>query len=377
VTVLPFPGARSVAAAQAVGASATGSAVGSRLVRVVHVPGEHTYVRHVSTPAGAVDPSPVPVHLDWSDEPVRGARRMVAAGVDVLHVHFGFERCTPDRLAAVLDAWADAGLPFVWTAHDLTNPHLVDQSSHEEQLALLAERAAVVLTLTDGAAAEITRRWGRRAVVVPHPHLAPPQVLSSPRPPQAGPPVVGVPLGMLRPGTDPAVVLALLDVMADRPDVTLRVRLREEVLAPGFPRPDPHLVGRLQEAERAGRVDLRVGPRLAEDELWQELRGLAALVLPYRWGSHSGWVESCYDVGTPVVAPALGHWAEQQDVHTFRAVLHGASSGTDGSLAAAVDAALAQGPRPGSVRAERLREREHVVRAHALVHRLAAAGGEL
>lgn len=369
MTVLPFPGTRAVAAAQAVG----GPAVGPRLVRVVHVPGEHAYVRHVSAPAGAAGPAHAPVHLDWSDEPVRGARRMVAAGVDVLHVHFGFDRCTPQRLAAVLDAWADARLPFVWTVHDLTNPHLVDQSSHEEQLALLAERAAVVLTLTDGAADEIARRWGRRAVVVPHPHLAPTQVLSAPRPPQDGPPVVAVPLGMLRPGTDPAVVLALLDVMADRPDVTLRVRLREEVLAPGFPRPDPHLVGRLQEAEREGRVDLRVGPRLGEDELWQELRGLAALVLPYRWGSHSGWVESCYDVGTPVVAPALGHWAEQQDVHTF----HHTSAATAGSLAAAVDAALAQGPRPGSVRAERLREREHVVRAHALVHRLAAAGGEL
>lgn len=373
MTVLPFRGTRGVAAAGALARTAATA----RLLRVVHLPGEHAYVRHVSTPAGARVPAPVPVSLDWTDDPVRGARRMVAAGVDVVHVHFGFERCTPERLAAVLDAWRDVGLPFVWTAHDLTNPHLVDQSSHEEQLALLAERAAVVLTLTDGAADEIARRWGRRAVVVPHPHLAPPSVMSVARPPQDGPPVVAVPLGMLRPGTDPAVVLALLDVMADRPDVVLRVRLREEVLAPGFPRPDPHLVGRLQDAGRDGRVDLRVGPRLAEPELWQELRGLAALVLPYRWGSHSGWVESCYDVGTPVVAPALGHWAEQQDVHTFHHTVHRASATTDVSLAAAVDAALAQGPRPGSVRSERLREREHVVRAHALVHRQAAAGGEL
>ena len=41
-------------------------------------------------------------------------------------------------------------------------------------------------------------------------------------------------------------------------------------------------------------------------DLWDYLEGLDVSVLPYRFGTHSGWLEACYDLGTPVLAPTAG-----------------------------------------------------------------------
>ncbi|MGJ7439930.1 glycosyltransferase family 1 protein [Aquipuribacter sp. MA13-6] len=343
-----------------------GGATGVR-PRVVHVPDGHAYVTHVSS----VDaPAPRLPRFSWDD----GAAwvREHAGEFDVLHLHFGFEQVSVTDLRDLVDALAEVGRPLVWTAHDLTNPHLVDQTRHEQQLAVLAEHAAVVLTLTRGAAEEIRRRWGRDATVVPHPHLAPTEVLARTRPRSVGAPVIGLHLGMLRPSTDRRIVLALLDAVTELPTATLRVHLREEVLAAGFPRPDRDLFRELHRPSRAPQLDLRVGGRMPEPELWDELSSLSALVLPYRWGTHSGWVESCYDVGTPVVAPEGGRWSEQQPVHTFRA---GPAGPDRASLVDALRRAVTAGPRRASVLTERVSGRARGVHEHDRVHRLAAAGG--
>jgi hypothetical protein len=34
-------------------------------------------------------------------------------------------------------------------------------------------------------------------------------------------------------------------------------------------------------------------------------------VLPYAHGTHSGWLELCWDLGVPVAAPAVGHYGDQ------------------------------------------------------------------
>ena len=41
-------------------------------------------------------------------------------------------------------------------------------------------------------------------------------------------------------------------------------------------------------------------------------------MLPYRFGTHSGWLEACYDLGTPVLAPDCGFYAEQRPVPALR-----------------------------------------------------------
>ena len=49
-----------------------------------------------------------------------------------------------------------------------------------------------------------------------------------------------------------------------------------------------------------------------DEDLWDYLQSLDVSLLPYRFGTHSGWLEACHDLGTTVVAPDCGHYADQR-----------------------------------------------------------------
>ena len=147
---------------------------------VASVPSGHVYVRHLAPVegGGAVrladpDPSdpgraagatwwpPVMLDPDWAR----------AADVDVFHLHFGFDTCPPERLEQLTRVLRERGTPFVFTVHDLRNPHHDDRRMHDAQLDVLVPAADALVTLTPGAAQQIAQRWGREAVVIPHPHV--------------------------------------------------------------------------------------------------------------------------------------------------------------------------------------------------------------
>ena len=274
-------------------------------------------------PAGQWWPSPV-LTPAWL--------RAHAGEVDVVHVHFGFEHLTATDLAGLLATLDELGLPLVLTVHDLDNPHLRDQAPHHAALDALVPAAAAVLTLTPGAAVHIARCWGVVAAVVPHPHVVPLARLAVPRPPRQG---FAVALhDKARAGNDPDAV---------------RDELRSAVAAlPG------------------GRLVASPARRLTDDELWDHLSGLDVLVLAYRSGTHSGFLEACHDLGTTVVAPRTGHYAEQHDVVSYDLDL-------PGSLTTALQAAFDGKPCAAADPAVRAAQRDAVADVHAALYaRLAA-----
>jgi hypothetical protein len=121
--------------------------------------------------------------------------------------------------------------------------------------------------------------------------------------------------------------------------------------------------------------------RLTDAELAIAVSRLDAYVLPYRHGTHSGWLEMCWDLGVPVVAPLVGHYVEQHpdgSVATF-------DSGDASSLAGALQGFLS-GPDVCSAgtaeRADLITARRHVRRetdaaaaaAHATLYRRLTEG---
>jgi len=75
---------------------------------------------------------------------------------------------------------------------------------------------------------------------------------------------------------------------------------------------------------------------LGDAELWTYLAGLDVSVLPYRFGTHSGWLEACRDLGTTVIVPSCGYFAEQGPVVTY---VHDEDDYDGGSLQSAVEEA--------------------------------------
>lgn len=356
-------------------------------IRVRMIPATHAYVSSLLP----VRARPRVVHL--TDPPVPGAPegqwwphpalepgwvRTHAREQDLVHVHFGLEGRTATELEEWLDALDDVGLPLVHTVHDLVNPHLLDQTRHQEQLELLVRRAGALLTLTHGAADAVARSYGRRPVVVPHPHVVPLDLVGRRRPDRQGPLRVGLHLKSLRTNVAPMRVLpALLEAMSDVADVVpggvrLEVRGHPEVLEPHASHHDPALAVLLRQLRREPRpgVEVVVAPRLPDGALWSYLGSLDVSVLAYAWATHSGWVEACRDLGTWVLTPDVGHLAEQGGVLTW---------GPPGQQAAAprlaellVEAARARPPRV--TRRQRELERDRVACRHAEVYEAVLAG---
>lgn len=331
--------------------------------RVVAIPSAHPYVRRVGAGAGVElhdDPAVpgAPAGVWWPPQALQPEWiRAHSADADLLHIHFGTESFAPGHLTACIDAAHDAGWPVVYTAHDLTHPQLSDQRPYLAQLDELVPRVDAVVTLTEAAAAEIRQRWQREAVVLPHPSIL------GDRPAPAFGTLgeehrIGVHLKDLRPGTDgPGTVRAVLDAVT---------RLRERG-TPTFAEIRMQRSVRDDEQRESVRRELADHPhallieqeRLPDDELFAALAGLDACVLPYRAGTHSGWLEMCWDLGVPVAAPTVGHFGDQHPGD-------GVTRYEPGDAASLADAlaqlwSSAAGARPGSLARSQLIEsrREH------------------
>ena len=280
---------------------------------------------------------------------------------DVFHVQFGFDAQEPGRLAELAQALRSAGKPLVYTVHDLRNPHHEDRRAHDAHLDVLIPQSDALITLTDPAAAEIESRWGRRPVVLPHPHVVELDRIPAGRSPGAEF-VVGVHAKSLRASMAPLpVIRALAGVVPGLPGGRLQVNIHHDVFDPGGRRHDPDLARYLADAATAGQLDLRVHDCFSDEQLWTYLESLDVSVLPYRFGTHSGWLEACHDLGTTVIAPGCGYFGAQRPCLAYR---HDESGLDAGSLQDAVVDAYQRRPRWQARPEDRRRERTAIAAAH-------------
>ena len=347
----------------------------TRPLTVASVPSGHVYVRHLSPldgrgavrlpdpdpgrpdrPAGATWWPPVMLDPEWARE----------ADFDVFHLHFGFDACPPEQLDTLTRVVRGRGKPFVFTVHDLRNPHHTDQQLHDAQLDVLVAAADALVTLTPGAAAEIERRWGRTPSVVPHPHVVDLPTISralTVRPLLRNRPFrVGLHLKSLRANMDPMRLLpTLVETVAQLDDAVLQVNCHRDILDADGARRDAELSDWLRAEAEARRLELHVHDYYSDEDLWSYLASLDLSVLPYTFGTHSGWLEACRDLQTTVLAPSCGYYADQGPVLTYT------NDGDDfdaDSLRDAVVRAHTERPRWGATLDERTEQRRTVARVH-------------
>jgi hypothetical protein len=293
--------------------------------------------------------------------------RQHASEFDVFHVHFGFDALTVEDLSAVVDALDVHGKPLVYTVHDLRNPHHDDRAAHDAHLDVLVRRAAALITLTPGAAQAMERRWGRRPIVLPHPHVVESERVRARRARDTASFRVGIHAKSVRANMDPGVVVAALVPLVDElPGLRIIVDVHCDVADPHGARHDRTLMRLLRGAASDGHVELSVHDCYTDAELWDYLEGLDLSVLPYRFGTHSGWLEACHDLGTAVLAPSCGFYAEQRPCLTY----HHDESGLDpASLRAAVRQAYESRPVLQGDLAARQAERVGLAAAHRALYR--------
>ncbi len=346
-------------------------------LRIASVPAGHVYVRHLSDPDGSDGVMRLPdippadgrkVPGGWWPPAMLDADWIAAhhEDFDVFHVHFGFDAKTPEELDAVGRALAAAGVPLVVTVHDLRNPHHPEPALHDAQLGTLLAHASEVITLTAGAAREIARRWGREATVLPHPHVVDWATMAAPRPVHSGF-VVGLHAKSIRANMDVlAVATVLADTVSALPGACLQLNVHHEVFEPGHHFHDPATGAALRELGAREHVMLVEHDYFSDDELWAYLSGLDVSVLPYRFGTHSGWLEACVDLGTAVIAPTCGFYADQQPLHAYT---HDEVGLDADSLVSAVRAAYRHRPALRADPDQRREQRRALSAAHEAIYR--------
>lgn len=304
------------------------------VVRVASVPASHVYVRHLACPNGDdVVRLPDPVPADGRKVPGGWWPPLMLepgwvsehhAEFDVFHIHFGFDAVGAEQLQDVVAELDRYRKPLVYTVHDLRNPHHPEPGEHHKQLDVLIPSAHELITLTPGAAAYVHEHWGRRPAVLPHPHVVEKDVVDRLRGGGSdpdGPFVVGVHAKSLRANMDLFPVLdTLSETVRSLPGAVLRINVHDEVFDPDDRYwYNPEAGARILRYGDDDHVDVRVHPYFSDDELWTYLSELSVSVLPYRFGTHSGWLEACFDLGTAVVAPSCGFYGEQRrcGVYTF------------------------------------------------------------
>lgn len=349
--------------------------------RVLSIPAGHPYVRHLKAPDGPSEvtwlPDPPTTGVPaggWS--PHRGLEPDWLARhrgeFDVVHLHFGFEHRSVAQIQEWLDALDALSVPLVYTVHDLQNPHLSDQGHHRAQLDLLIPAADAVITLTPGAGREIEHRWQREVHVAPHPHMVPLNRIAQcrTRTRRVGDASlrVGIPVGTARRNMALESALPVVArVMGRLPGSQLQIRADPRLRDPGSALHRQDLVVLLDALAQYAWVDVSWRARLDPTELWRELEELDVLLLPYRWGTHSGWVEECADLGTHVLVPAgVGYFIEQAPVLTYRADPTGAPD-PDSLSRALREATIAPGPET-SAQARR-EQRDRLARQHIGIYR--------
>ncbi|UOG23268.1 glycosyltransferase family 1 protein [Gordonia amicalis] len=352
-------------------------------IRVASVPQSHVYVRHLSPVNGSVSlldtgsvsvtrlPDPVPadgakVPGGWWP-PLMLDPRWIAEHhneFDVFHIHFGFDAVEPSVMADVLGELDRHDKPLVYTLHDLRNPHHPGPGAHEEVLDLLVPAADEIITLTPGAAQQISQRWGRSAAVLPHPHVVPPARFA-PREAATDDFIVGVHAKSVRANMDPLpVIMTLLDAASDYPDMTIQINLHDEVFVPGNHWYNPDFGTAALALSRHPYARVRVHEYYTDDQLWDYLGNLSVSVLPYRFGTHSGWLEACHDLGTAVIAPSCGFYHEQQECFTYD---FAEDHFDPESLVAALAQAYSARPAPAMWR-DRRAQRLSLAEAHARLY---------
>lgn len=342
-------------------------------MRVASVPADHVYIRHLA-PSGHDDgvvrlPDPPseepgrwwpPVMLDpeWVAEH--------SGDFDLMHIHFGFDARSPEDLQKLADALETAGRPLVFTVHDLRNPHHETTELHDAQLDVLVPAASELITLTPGAAREIEHRWGRKAHVLHHPHVFELDEVGRVRPGKDEF-LVGVHCKSLRACMEPEpVIRAIVQTLPELPGARLGVDAHTDIMTPGYDRYDDDLATYLRRADADGLLDLQVHDYFTHDELRDYLRSLDLSVLPYRHGTHSGWAEGCHDLGTGVLAPDCGYYADQLDCFVYRWDEFGLDAhSVQSALCSAYDS---RGNHPMMTSAERRLQRDRLADAHVKIY---------
>ena len=225
---------------------------------------------------------------------------------DIVHFHFGWEQYSLNQLKKVLDAHKHSGKRIIVTIHDTRNPHSDDATSDKAYLHLLCTYADQIVTLTPSAQMTIRHTYEKAAILIPHgPLLLETKMIAA---------------RDARKNMDAEKNnLVYVHVRSGRKNSDwMRLLLN----APRIGNETGYkLIFGIGEHSRAFmstiilnaflRCHITVLPGLSDDQLNAFIIQFKAILMPYKWGSHSGLIELSKDLNIASVIYDTGFYRDQ------------------------------------------------------------------
>jgi len=223
---------------------------------------------------------------------------------DIVHFHFGWEQYPLEHITEVVAAHVRTGKPIVVTVHDTRNPHTKDSVADQAYLTVILHAASAVVTLTPSAASHIRDTYGVNVMVIPHGPLLTRDRMEHYRHVQhqtLEAETIYVHLKGGRTNLDWQRLLVMAPAIKRQSGYTLKfgVRINSDI----------HTYVSGMSEVYAEHIILQ--SEVTDDELYAEMIRHAAVLLPYRWGSHSGMIELAKDLGVPSIVYDTGHYEDQ------------------------------------------------------------------
>lgn len=286
-------------------------------MRVLHIPARTPYARKL-VPDGVsivneTQSSGVEIPRDASFQWL--ASQSSYDFFDLLHIHsveltpletlhMALERCKRDKKGIVL------------TVHDTKPVFSQDSVAHNIALKMCVEAGAQTSTLTKGAQKEIESDLGiasSNITVIPHGAVLPVDDHKWHLGRQSNDSLTCI-FGMyggFRPNRD--LLTPSVNIAFGLPELDAKLVILTRAISPIEVRQNEEMRMLIQLANSSKRIDLRIFPFPSDNQIAEFLLGVDILIMPYRWGTHSGQLELAFDLGVVPVISDVGYYCDQYE----------------------------------------------------------------
>jgi len=235
---------------------------------------------------------------------------------DVIHIHFEYHYVNYDDFLEMLKYFKDKNKPIVWTMHDRRSNDIesINDLIYEK---LLFEYADQIITLTNGCKDWILNKFGdhkRTIEVIAHGYIEDPsRILELKEGVLKNDDLFTILIGNFRANKDiflPVANFLILDSMKNK-----KLRILCNPMPMHFDHSDieENVKNFFFLTVNNPRVELVCRPYIEHDLITRTFLESHAVLLPYKWGTHSGQLELARDCGCHVIVPDVGFYKEQWD----------------------------------------------------------------
>jgi len=241
---------------------------------------------------------------------------------DIVHIHFSFDKISTIELETLLKYFKERKKPTVWTLHSKESQRIRNYGNGEYQK-LLFKYADKIISPTEGAATwceNILGKHRRDITVIPLGFMADPRDIDRLQRSNIvkNPKLFTMLVGEFRENKE--FIQSVINFLqcSDLADFKLQLIFKPIPLlkASGHINHDMALFYTLTQHPR---IEILSKPEITNDEINTAFLRSFAVIIAYKWGTHSGQIEQAKDCGCHIVASDVGFYKEQwEDVCLYK-----------------------------------------------------------